>query len=197
MGATFYYWLTIASLLSTMLLFFRKDIPSLVSCATITLLYASGLYGSIFMQVFDFCDNYTSIDLLFLLVMVGIVYASWLAPKLLVKIFIEKCDVKSLACSLEKGLLMWCAIFMCVILYSRLYEVSTSLICTIFLCLLLAAKLSRRISSKETTDEETDDRYCTAFIFLIPCFFATKFFNSMIGDNEILMKNITIRLTRH
>ena len=186
MDATFYYWLTIAALLLTMLCFFRKNISNLVSCATSATLYASGLYGSIFMQIFDFGDSYISIDLLFLLVMVGIAYASWVVPEMFVKIFIEKSDVKSLATSLGEGFLMWIGIYICVILYNLLYENSTPLICTIFLCIFILSKLMRGIRSKDITDEETDDRMCTVLIILIPCFFAIWSFNSMIGDEESL-----------
>lgn len=186
MDTTFYYWLTVASLLFTMLCFFRKEIPHLISCATIVTLYASGLFGTIFMQIFDFCDNYTSIDLLFLMVMVGIAYVSWVVPEMFVKIFIEKSNVKSLASSLGEGFLMWLGIYICVILYNLLYENSTPLICTIFLCIFLLSKLMRGIRSKDMTDEETDDRMCTVLIILIPCFFAIWSFNSMIGDEQIL-----------
>ena len=186
MDATFYYWLTIAALLLTMLCFFRKNISNLVSCATIATLYASGLYGSIFMKIFDFGDSYTSIDLIFLLVMVGIAYVSWAVPEMFVKIFIEKSDIKSLATSLGEGFLMWIGIYICVILYNLLYENSTPLICTIFLCIFILSKLMRGIRSKDITDEETDDRMCTVLIILIPCFFAIWSFNSMIGDEEIL-----------
>lgn len=186
MDTTFYYWLTVASLLFTMLCFFRKEIPNLISCATIVTLYASGLFGTIFMQIFDFCDNYTSIDLLFLIVMVGIAYVSWVVPEMFVKIFIEKSNVKSLASSLGEGFLMWLGIYICVILYNLLYENSTPLICTIFLCIFLLSKLMQGIRSKGMTDEETDDRMCTVLIILIPCFFVIWSFNSMIGDEEIL-----------
>lgn len=40
----FCYIFTIASMVFTMLFFLRKDIPSLISCATVTALYASGLF---------------------------------------------------------------------------------------------------------------------------------------------------------
>lgn len=186
MDATFYYWLTIAALLLTMLCFFRKDISNLVSCATIATLYASGLYGSIFMQIFDFGDSYTSIDLIFLLVMVGIAYVSWAVPEMFVKIFIEKSNVKSLASSVGEGFLMWLGIYICVILYNLLYENSTPLICTIFLCIFLLSKLMRGMRSNDITDEETDDRMCTVLIILIPCFFGIWYFNSLIGNEEIL-----------
>lgn len=186
MDATFYHWLTVASILFTMLCFFRKDIPNLISCATIVALYARGLFGTIFMHIFDLCDNYTSIDLIFLLVMVGIAYVSWVVPEMFVKIFIEKSNVKSLATSLGEGLLMWIGIYICVILYNLLYENSTPLICTIFLCIFLLSKLMRGIRSKDIADEETDDGICTVLIILIPSFFAIWSFNSMIGDEEIL-----------
>lgn len=44
----------------------------------------------------------------------------------------------------------------------------------------------RGIHSKNMTDEETDDRMCTVLVILIPCFFAIWYFNSMIGNEEIL-----------
>lgn len=186
MDATSYYWLTIAALLFTMLCFFRKNIPNLISCATLAALYASRLFGSIYMHIFDSCYNYTFIDLLFLFVMVGIVYASWLIPELFVKVFVEKSNLKTLASSLGAGLLRWLCIYFCIILYNLLYENSTPLISAVFLCIILALVWTLGSRSKDLTDEETDDRMCTVLILLISCFFAIWSFNSMIGDEEIL-----------
>jgi len=162
-----------------------SSIANIVSCATIAILYASGLFGAIYNNIYEAPESLVALDSLFLLITIAIIYATWLVPELFVKLFLEKFEFKSLVYSTGKRLLMWSALYIYIILFNMLYDNSTVLICAIALTVIVATKLCSGVS-KDLSDEDTDDYFCMVLILLIPCFFYLYLFNSMIGNESVV-----------
>lgn len=197
MDETCYYWLTIISLLLTIIIHFRKSpISDIISCATVAITYSGGLFGSIYGNIYEANDSLAVIDALFLLTSIAIVYATWLATELFVRLFLEKFDFKGLAYSSVERLLTWITVYICIILFNLLYDnSSTPMICTVVLTAIISAKLCTGISP-DLSDEDTDDYFCMVLVLLIPCFFSFWLFSSMIGD-ELIVNALGVRTDYH
>lgn len=183
-----YYWLTIGSMLFAMLVFLRNEsISDLVSIAAIIAIYASGRLGALYNLVYDSLDNITEIDATFLLIVIAIVFTTWLLPEIIAKLFFEKLSLKGLVSSIGTRLFVWIILYICIILYDLLYDNSTPFICSFVLPVIFATRWTIEIiSKKDMTDENKDDYYTMTLVISVSWFLMMWCFNTMIGREAIV-----------
>lgn len=186
MNEKIYFWLTIASLFLTIIIFLRKSsVADIVSCALTATFYACGLFGSIYEAMYETTDSFVVLDALYLLVVVSVIYATWLVPEILVRLIFERHRFKELQYLTGEKLMTWIAVYIGIIFFEMLYENSAVLICAIALTVIVAAKLVMEIA-KDMPPEDTDDYFSVVLALVIPCFFVSWLFCSLIGNEQIV-----------
>ena len=188
MDREFYYWLTIVAMLYTMLAYLRKSpISEIVSCAAVISIYASGAYGALYNLVYETLDSPVLIDSVFLLIVIAIVFATWLLPEMIMKLFFEKPDIKGLVISSGKRLLMWIVIYGCIIIYNLAYDNSTPFMCSLIVPTFIAVRGAIEVASKPSmAREDKDDCFTIILVMSVGCFFVMLCFNSLIGRDAIV-----------
>lgn len=185
MSTELFFWVTISSLLLTMILFFRKSlVQDFVSLSTVIIFYATGTFGNIYNHLFLPEDTLLH-DALYLLIVISIIIGAQIIPELFVNIVDGEFNIKVMALNTGEIILSWIGIYIIVYLYLLLWEYSTPIICSLIIpCGIFFSALSRVISDKNFKD--ADDYLTIYFVSCIFLFGALWWFNTLIGRPEII-----------
>lgn len=186
MSTELFYWVTISSLLLTMILFFRKSfVQDFVSMSIVIVFYATGTFGNIYNHLFFLPEDALLHDALYLLIVVSIVMGAQVISELLVNMVNGEIHIKAMALNIGEIILSWIGIYIIVYLYLLLWEYSTPIICSLIIpCGIFISALSRVISDKDFKDA---DDYLTLYLVLcISLFGGLWWFNTLIERLEII-----------
>lgn len=186
MGTGLFFWLTISSLLVTMILFFRKSsAQDFVSMSIVIVFYATGTFGNIYNHLFFLPEDALLHDAFYLLIVMSIIMGAQIISELLVRIADGEFNIKEVALNTGEIILSWIGIYIIVYLYILLWEYSTPIVCSLIIpCGIFISALSRAISAKDFRDA---DDYLT--ICLVLCIFLVGglwWFNTLVGRREII-----------
>ena len=186
MSAELFFWVTISSLLLTMILFFRKSlVQDSVSMSTVIVFYAAGTFGNIYNHLFFLAEDALLYDALYLLIVMSIIMGAQVMSELLVNMVVGELNIKVMALNIGEIILSWIGIYIIIYLYLLLWEYSTPIICSLIIpCGIFFSALSRVISDKDFKD--ADDYLTIYFVSCIFLFGGLWWFNTLIGRPEII-----------
>ena len=186
MSAELFFWVTISSLLLTMILFFRKSlVQDFVSMSTVIVFYAAGTFGNIYNHLFLLGEDALLYDALYLLIVMSIIMGAQVMSELLVNMVVGELNIKVMALNIGEIILSWIGIYIIIYLYLLLWEYSTPIICSLIIpCGIFFSALSRVISDKDFKD--ADDYLTIYFVSCIFLFGGLWWFNTLIGRPEII-----------
>ena len=186
MSAELFFWVTISSLLLTMILFFRKSlVQDFVSMSTVIVFYAAGTFGNIYNHLFFLAEDALLYDALYLLIVMSIIMGAQVMSELLVNMVVGELNIKVMALNIGEIILSWIGIYIIIYLYLLLWEYSTPIICSLIIpCGIFFSALSRVISGKDFKD--ADDYLTIYFVSCIFLFGGLWWFNTLIGRPEII-----------
>lgn len=186
MSAELFFWVTISSLLLTMILFFRKSlVQDFVSMSTVIVFYAAGTFGNIYNHLFFLAEDALLYDALYLLIVMSIIMGAQVMSELLVNMVVGELNIKVMALNIGEIILSWIGIYIIIYLYLLLWEYSTPIICSLIIpCGIFFSALSRVISDKDFKD--ADDYLTIYFVSCIFLFGGLWWFNTLIGRPEII-----------
>ena len=186
MSAELFFWVTISSLLLTMILFFMKSlVHDIVSMSTVIVFYAAGTFGNIYNHLFFLAEDALLYDALYLLIVMSIIMGAQVMSELLVNMVVGELNIKVMALNIGEIILSWIGIYIIIYLYLLLWEYSTPIICSLIIpCGIFFSALSRVISDKDFKD--ADDYLTIYFVSCIFLFGGLWWFNTLIGRPEII-----------
>ncbi len=186
MSAELFFWVTISSLLLTMILFFRKSlVQDFVSMSTVIVFYAAGTFGNIYNHLFFLAEDALLYDALYLLIVMSIIMGAQVMSELLVNMVVGELNIKVMALNIGEIILSWIGIYIIIYLYLLLWEYSTPIICSLIIpCGIFFSALSRVISDKDFKD--ADDYLTIYFVSCIFLFGGLWWVNTLIGRPEII-----------
>lgn len=186
MSTELFFWVTISSLLLTMILFFRKSlVQDFVSMSTVIIFYATGTFGNIYNHLFFLPEDTLLHDALYLLIVISIIIGAQIIPELFVNIVDGEFNIKVMSLNTGEIILSWIGIYIIVYLYLLLWEYSTPIICSLIIpCGIFFSALSRVISDKDFKD--ANDYLTIYFVLCIFLFGGLWWFNTLIGRPEII-----------
>ena len=185
MSAELFFWVTISSLLLTMILFFRKSlVQDFVSMSTVIVFYAAGTFGNIYNHLFFLAEDALLYDALYLLIVMSIIMGAQVMSELLVNMVVGELNIEVMALNIGEIILSWIGIYIIIYLYLLLWEYSTPIICSLIIpCGIFFSALSRVISDKDFKD--ADDYLTIYFVSCIFLFGGLWWFNTLIGSQDI------------
>ena len=186
MSTELFFWVTISSLLLTMMFFFRKClVQDFVSMSTVIIFYATGTFGNIYNHLFFLPEDTLLHDALYLLIVISIIIGAQIIPELFVNIVDGEFNIKVMSLNTGEIILSWIGIYIIVYLYLLIWEYSTSIICSLIIpCGIFFSALSRVISDKDFKD--ANDYLTIYFVLCIFLFGGLWWFNTLIGRPEII-----------
>lgn len=186
MSSELFFWVTISSLLLTMLLFFRKGGPQdYVSMSIVIVFYATGTLGDIYNRLFFLPEDALLHDALYLLIIISIIMGAQIIPELFFMLVDKDLDFKNTALKVGEIILSWLGIYIIAYLYILLWEYSTPVVCSLIIpCGIFISALSRVISDKDFKD--ADDYLTIYFVSCVFLFGGLWWFNTLIGRPEII-----------
>lgn len=186
MSTELFFWVTISSLLLTMILFFRKSLAQdFVSMSTVIVFYAAGTFGNIYNHLFFLPEDALLYDALYLLIVMSIIMGAQVMSELLVNMVAGELNIKVMALNIGEIILSWIGIYIIVYLYLLLWEYSTPIICSLIIpCGIFISAMYRVISDKDFKD--ADDYLTFYFVSCIFLFGGLWWFNTLIGRPEII-----------
>lgn len=187
MNSNIFFWVTISSLLFTMLLLFRKEAArDFVSMSIVTVLYSTGTFGYIYNHIFFIPENALSHDALYLLIIMTIIMGSQIIPELLLRLIDGAFNIKDLALYIGEVILSWTGIYIIVYLYILLWDYSSPIVCSLIIpCGIFISAVSRVIAVKDV-NYNADDYLTISFVYSIVIFCGLYWFNTLIGRPEII-----------
>lgn len=186
MSSELFFWVTISSLLLTMLLFFRKRGPQdYVSMSIVIVFYATGTFGDIYNRIFFLPEDALLHDALYLLIVMSIIVGARIASEFLAKLTDKDFNTTVMASNIGEIILSWLGIYIIIYLYILLWEYSTPIVCSLIIPSgIFISALSRTISDKDFKD--ADDYLTIYFVSCVFLFGGLWWFNTLIGRPEII-----------
>lgn len=186
MSTELFFWVTISSLLLTMILFFRKSsVQDFVSMSTVIVFYAAGTFGNIYNRLYFLPEDALLHDALYLLIVMSIIMGTQFMSELLVNMVNGEFNIKVMALNTGEMIFSWIGIYIIVYLYLLLWKYSTPIICSLIIpCGIFISALSRVNSDKDF--KGADDYLTFYFVLCISLFGGLWWFNTLIGRPEII-----------
>ncbi len=186
MSSELFFWVTISSLLLSMLLFFRKGLrQDYVSMSIVIVFYATGTFGNIYNHIFFLPEDALLHDALYLLIVMSIIVGAQIASEFLARLTDKDGNITVMASNIGEIILLWLGIYILVYMYILLWEYSTPIVCSLIIpCGIFISALSRVISNNDFKD--ADDYLTIYFVSCILLFGGLWWFNTLIGRQEII-----------